>query len=385
MMTRRAALSRTRLAALLPLALAACEGTLDTGEPEAAPADDFKVEEKIVGGRLETGYPAVGALLTADGGLCSGTVIASRWVITAAHCLEGGVSGAVFALGNDVDSPSKVINVASGRQHPQYDADNIVNDIALVRLASDAGVAPVPMAQPCLDHAEGESAHVRGFRRDVGQRRIELGHRSARWSMPLARARRDDVHPTACAASNTCSGDSGGPAFMHAGRAGGSGGRRDVLRRCELPTAYGVDTRVDVYGGVDRSRSSARRAPPRSPSPRPRRTPAAVSPTSANARAPWRGGARTARSNRTTALVHSRPAGTSTTRSGTTARRRHPRRFNRPRRPQPRTAAVTWTTSVNAAGRVAQWCEGGRLVERNCASFGQACGYVNASVGYYCR
>ena len=67
MSTRRAALSRTRLAALLPLALAACEGTLDTGEPEASAADDFKVEEKIVGGRLETGYPAVGALLTTAG------------------------------------------------------------------------------------------------------------------------------------------------------------------------------------------------------------------------------------------------------------------------------------------------------------------------------
>lgn len=381
MSTRRAALSRTRLVALFPLAFVACEGTLDTGEPDVAATDDFKVEEKIVGGRLETGYPAVGALLTADGGLCSGTVIASRWVVTAAHCLEGGVSGAVFALGNDVDSPSKVINVASGRQHPQYDANNIVNDIALIRLASDAGVTPVPRASS-LDQSEGEALTFVGFGITSGGASNSGIKRSV--TMPLAQ-----LDPTTFSygvrGKNTCSGDSGGPAFITQNgqvRIAGVTSYGDASCR-----AYGVDTRVDVYGSwIDQTIGSAQPAPQPAPPP---------------AADPCGGLSYLGECSGTVARwcengqIKSNDCGRAGQACGwvddqtgyycTAAAQSPEQQQPAPVAPPAQDACGGVDYLGRCSGRVAQWCENGQLAQRDCGSFGQACGYVNGQVGYYCR
>ena len=36
-------------------------------------------------------------------------------------------------------------------------------------------------------------------------------------------------------------------------------------------------------------------------------------------------------------------------------------------------------------GAVAEWCDDGHISRVDCGSQGQTCGYVNASVGYYCQ
>ncbi|XP_037781911.1 trypsin-like [Penaeus monodon] len=73
---------------------------------------------------------------------CGASVLASGWVLTAAHCTEGmGASDLVVVVGDhdvtaDDETNAQVFNVAQIVNHPMYDDNTLENDIALLRLAS---------------------------------------------------------------------------------------------------------------------------------------------------------------------------------------------------------------------------------------------------------
>lgn len=375
-MSFRARFPRLAFALLAP----ACAGELDTGALDEGEApDDFKVAEKIVGGRLESGFPAVGALMTADGGLCTGTVIAPRWVLTAAHCLENGVSGAYFLLGNDVENPTRRIRVSSGKQHPQYDQYEITNDIALVKLASDAGVAPMQRVSS-LQGQVGAQLNFVGFGITSGQGYDSGVKRSVTMALKNLEATTFSYGETR---RNTCSGDSGGPAFLTVGgvpQVAGVTSYGDMSCR-----QYGVDTRVDVFRawidtlvGADAGTPSPQEPPPAQP---PANDPCGgltYQGECQGAVARWCENGKIksndcAREGKACGWVddstgfYCQAAGSPT--------------------PPPVVDDPCGGLSYQGEcqGATARWCEDGAIRQRDCGSFGQGCGFVSDQVGFYCR
>lgn len=226
--------------AMIVLGVSGCAAEASQSQEEAESS-----ASEIVGGTTTTAHPAVGAIVDNGGPFCTGTVVAPRVVVTAAHCLEGVTSPNQigFALGPNAFRPQKVILVSAATVHPQYDARNIRNDIAVLRLASDAGVTPVPIATKAP--VVGQSLVFVGYGMSNGRTGAGFGTKR-QVTMKIAQLGATQF-AYAEANKNTCGGDSGGPAF--ATDANGALSVAGVTSYGDATCVqYGVDTRTDVYG-----------------------------------------------------------------------------------------------------------------------------------------
>ncbi|CAN5903186.1 hypothetical protein BH11MYX4_BH11MYX4_20180 [soil metagenome] len=170
-------------------------------------------ESAITNGAPDGGHLAVGALFASAGFQCSATLVGTRTVLTAAHCIAPGVTGYRFVV------EGRSFEAASVTPHPLYDPSSERADVGVVMLAEappappmslspDAPVVGLPITIVGLGCPDGTAKGcVQGTRR-VARNVVD----TVTGDEIVFTTRAGDAD-----AGGHCDGDSGGPALAAAG------------------------------------------------------------------------------------------------------------------------------------------------------------------------
>jgi len=239
---------RRALAALSVAALGALAACGSTDRPQ------FTLSRRpIINGSVDTTHNAVVALVMrvygSDEQFCTGTVVNTRAILTAGHCIrEMGIqpTEAQIFFGQTVGSGGQKIPVSAGYVHPNYYLSTDgkpVNDVAVLILSQDAPVAPMAWKQEALDNIGGQTVTLVGY--GVTDAPSQTGNGTRRVIQQSVTDIDDMYIYYGNGYSGTCQGDSGGPMFLNVG------GLETVVG----VTSYGdqscvqlgANTRVDIY------------------------------------------------------------------------------------------------------------------------------------------
>jgi V8-like Glu-specific endopeptidase len=206
-------------------------------------------DEAIIGGTLANGDPAVVALAVRYGGayqsVCTGTLIAPKTVLTAAHCIYAYGQNAPYfvTFGTYSASPTKAVQVTAQYKHASYNQSAF--DFGILRLATPVlDVTPIGINETAMTTSLiGRTIRHVGFGLTVANSDNSGTKREVSYGL-----RRVTPYTIESGASGkqTCQGDSGGPGFMVM-----PGGTKEVLVGVvsygDENCAYeGYDGRVDV-------------------------------------------------------------------------------------------------------------------------------------------
>jgi secreted trypsin-like serine protease len=202
----------------------------------------------------EDAHGAVVALLSKGEVTCTGVLVGPYAIATAAHCLRPTAPDQVF-FGADPTGDGVSIDIVETRVHVDFSEDDLSNDIGLVGLAKKAPARPVRLYDGELDDEALTNASIRivGFGATNGTG--DSSDPIKREGISKIQTVESDVFRLVAAPSQTCTGDSGGPAFITIDD-------EDVLIGITSSgdvdcKSYGRDLRVDAYKDFIESHTTA--------------------------------------------------------------------------------------------------------------------------------
>ena len=230
------------------------------------------IAPRIIGGVPSSASenPWQALLVINDRALCGGSLIASTWILTAAHCVNGADASGVRAWAGisamSERSEANRLPVSRVIVHPQYDSKNFVNDLALVELSAPwtpgPGLASIglPVAQdPATWPAAGTPAVVSGWgylgskgpaATVLQQANVHVLTAPDGSCGSYGSSFRNVSHVCAGEAVggiDTCQGDSGGPLVVDVDGRRILAGVTSVGNDCALANYPGVYTRVTSF------------------------------------------------------------------------------------------------------------------------------------------
>ncbi|XP_034254979.1 brachyurin-like [Thrips palmi] len=240
-----------KTAVLLCVALAGCACALAAGEGDEVQAAVGKLEKafftdvpapskkeshglRIINGQVAAPgqFPYYVGVYIDLSGFCGGSLINKKWVLTAAHCVDGGNFWALFmgvtSMWMAKQEGREVHVTRGGLHHPDYDSKLIINDLGLIQLMNEVTITnligTVTLTPKGVDYV-GSSPTVAGFGKIHDLPKI-ISDDLMFTSMPVVSS---DIcydaygseHPSfICLATDqvktsSCNGDSGGPLVVY--------------------------------------------------------------------------------------------------------------------------------------------------------------------------